>query len=301
MQPDRYRQFADFARFDREALTSLDRHVRELRLPSGRTLLREGRHLPGHYYLLAGAVRIGPPDCVVRAGSSQARQRIYPGSRTITTVEPSTLMYVDWEQARFLEEIAGALRSPPDEGWQERFLLSPMMRRTCPSEWRSILSELELRSLIRGQRVIEEGSAADGCFVLRTGHAVVHAGRHTFAYLMPGDFFGEDALVTGRVRNASVTMIEAGSVLRMPEEMFRRMVLEPVVSRVRAAGRGVLVNAGVNRIEGTVQVSLRWLRQQLRRLDRSRPHYVVGGGDEERSLAALILIQAGFDAAAVLD
>lgn len=300
MQPERFRQFADFARFDRDALTSLDRHVRELQFPGGRTLLREGRQLQGRYYLLAGTVRIGPPDSIVEAGSSQARQRLYPGSRVITTMAPCTLLYVDWERARFLGDAPVTLHAD-DEGWRERFLLSPMMRKTCPSEWRAILSELELSPLTRGQRVIEEGATAEGCFVLRSGHAVVHTGRHTFAYLMPGDFFGEDALVTGRVRNASVTMIEEGSVLRMPEHVFRQMLLEPLVAKRHAAGRGVLVNAGATRIEGTVQVSLRWLRQQLRRLDRNKPHYVVGGGHEERSLAALILIQAGFDAAAVLD
>ncbi len=219
----------------------------------------------------------------------------------IITLDSTTLLHLDWERARFLAESPIDVTHFDGGGWQERFLLSPMMRKTCPTEWRTILAELERVPVSKGQRVVEEATPADGCYVLRDGHAVVHAGRHTFAYLMPGDFFGEDALVTGQMRNASVTMLEEGAVLRMPESVFRQMLRESVVPRVSAAGRGVMVNAGGSPIEGVIHVSLRWLRQQLRKMDRGRPHYVVGGIEQDRTLAALILIQAGFKASAVLD
>lgn len=87
----------------------------------------------------------------------------------------------------------------------------------------------------------------------------------------------------------------------MPEEVFWQMVLDRVVPWVHSVGKGVLLNAGIAPVEGAMSVSLRWLRQQLRRLDRNRPHYVIGGASEDRALAALVLIQAGFTASAVLD
>jgi CRP-like cAMP-binding protein len=299
MQPDLLRHFTDFRRLDGDALRSIGQHVRVLSFPAGRTLLRRGRQLQGRYYLLAGSVHTDHVDGAIHAGSVLAQEPLYPGARTIVTVAASTVLHVDWERARFLTE---ATTGPdPEVAWRERFLLSPMMRKTCPEEWQAILAGLESCSFGQNQRVIEEGARADGCYVLREGHAVVHAGRHTFAYLMPGDFFGEDSLVTGRVRNASITMLEAGSVLKLPEAVFRQLVLERVVPTVRAAGKGVLVNAGSAPVAGTVHVTLRWLRQQLRHLDRSRPHYVIGGAAEDRALAALVLIQAGFTASAVLD
>jgi len=301
MQPDLLKPFTDFRRLDRDVLRSISQHVRLLNFPAGRTLLRPGRQLQGRYYLLSGAVNTDQVAGEIQAGSLRAQERLYPGARTIVTAAVTSLLHVDWERARFLTEVASRLDADMDEAWRERFLLSPMMRRTCAEEWRAILDGFEPSVLAQNQRVIEEGAPADGCYVLREGHAVVHAGRHTFAYLMPGDFFGEDALVTGRVRSASITMLEQGSVLKLPEEVFRRLVLDRVVPQVHAAGKGVLLNAGITPIEGAVSVSLRWLRQQLRRLDRNRPHYVIGGASEDRALAALVLIQAGFTASAVLD
>ncbi len=61
MQADYFRQFTDFARLDRDALTSLQQHARVLHFPGGQTLLREGRQLQGRFYLLSGSVRVAPP------------------------------------------------------------------------------------------------------------------------------------------------------------------------------------------------------------------------------------------------
>lgn len=294
------RQFADFSRLDRDDLSTILRHSRRICFPAPRTLLRGGRKLSGRLYLLEGSVRTSSPDELIQAGTARARQPIYPGACRIDAVSPCSLLHVDWERVSFLAEVM-ATDTQAEAAWQERFLTSPMLRRTSPETWRRILTQMDCHVFTRGDRVVREGTAADGCYVLREGHAVVHSARHTLAYLMPGDFFGEDALVTGRVRNASITMLDDGKVLRMPETLFRQMLLQPLVPHVSVAGKGVLVNAGTHPIEGSVPVSLRWLRQQVRQLDRSRPHYVVGGRSEDRSLAALILIQAGINAAAVLD
>lgn len=215
MQPDLLKPFTDFRRFDRDVLRSISQHVRVLNFPAGRTLLRPGRQLQGRYYLLAGAVNTDQVAGEIEAGSLRAQERLDSGAKTIVTASATSLVYVDWERARFLTEVSSHADADMDESWREHFLLSPMMRKTCPEEWRAILAGFEPLLFEKNQRVIEEGTTADGCYVLREGRAAVHTGRHTFAYLMPGDFFGEDSLFTGRARNASITMLETGECVEI--------------------------------------------------------------------------------------
>ena len=62
----------------------------------------------------------------------------------------------------------------------------------------------ELRTVEPGTRLIEEGAAPDGLYVLLTGSAVAEARGRSFE-LVPGEVFGEMALLGMSRRTATVT------------------------------------------------------------------------------------------------
>ena len=62
----------------------------------------------------------------------------------------------------------------------------------------------ELRTVEPGTRVLEEGAAPDGLFVLLTGSAVAEARGRSFE-IAPGEVFGEMALLGMSRRTATVT------------------------------------------------------------------------------------------------
>ena len=76
-----------------------------------------------------------------------------------------------------------------------------------------------------GQTLLREGEAGDCCYFLKSGRAQVlkaeGSGEQLLAELETGACFGEEALLEDRPRNASVAMIEDGSVLRWPGRLFR--------------------------------------------------------------------------------
>ena len=70
----------------------------------------------------------------------------------------------------------------------------------------------ELRTVDPGTRLIEEGAAPDGLYVLLTGSAVAEARGRSFE-VAPGEVFGEMALLGMSRRTASVTSTSRTSVV----------------------------------------------------------------------------------------
>jgi CRP-like cAMP-binding protein len=70
----------------------------------------------------------------------------------------------------------------------------------------------ELRTVDPGTRLIEEGAAPDGLYVLLTGSAVAEARGRSFE-VAPGDVFGEMALLGMSRRTATVTSTARSSLV----------------------------------------------------------------------------------------
>ena len=306
MNVEELRRFSDFRLAERDILASVLKHSREVVVAADRCVLALRRQLPGRFYLIDGCVRTTQPQAVFDHRSKRAAERLYPGAGSIRTCEISRLLQVDWDRIAFLfarnySRNSALGVSDVRESWETRFLGSPMMQLLTTQEWQTLLVGLSPKAYEKGAVIVRQGESADGCFVLADGHAVVHRGRRTLAYLSPGDFFGEDALVTGLGRNATVTMLEPGNALVLPRSLFNDLLLKSLVEYTNRPGRGLLVNIGLAPVDDAINVSTETLRQQLHRFGRSQQHFVVGGNEAQRALTALMLCQAGFKAVAVAD
>ena len=78
------------------------------------------------------------------------------------------------------------------------------------------------------------GARADGNFVLAAGAARVLRSGNNLARLQPGDLFGEDALITGEPRNASVQMETDGQVMALSALHFRDFLVSSLLEGIYA-------------------------------------------------------------------
>jgi CRP-like cAMP-binding protein len=304
------RRFEPFRDFTRPELATAAHHTRLLRLPARRWLLRPGGELTGSYYLLRGTLRCFEPERRVRHGSKHALRAVYPGTSAIETCSITELLWVDMRTVAFLLGLEGEEpEAAPDqaagvharlEPWERRLLRAPGLRRLQPSTWQRLFSRFEERPVPEGEDVIAFGAPADGFYVLKSGSAVVHRRGATLAHLQPGDVFGEDALVLGAVRNASVTMTTDGRVLSLPTSALPAILADGIVRAVATPGTGRVVDVASYEARGAMPdgsaLPLGGLREALDRLDPAEPCYLTGGRAEERVLAAFILTSRGFDA-----
>ena len=87
----------------------------------------------------------------------------------------------------------------------------------------------ETVSLAAAERLIEEGTDGDAFYVIVDGEVEVTKrsgiGEVPLARLGPGGIVGEMAVIEGAPRNASVTAVTGGRVLRVPSDALL-MVLE---------------------------------------------------------------------------
>ena len=166
-----------------------------------------------------------------------------------------------------------------------------------------------------GEVVIKQGDAGDYFYVVVKG--ICSVARETplnrdgvkLAELKMGDTFGEEALISNVKRNATITMVTDGTLMRLAKDDFRTLLHEPLLEwvdydsakRIAAEG-GQWVDVRLPsefehyRAEGAINIPLHSLRLKLKALDRNR-HYIVCCDTGRRSSAcAYILAERGFHA-----
>ncbi|MET0660975.1 MAG: rhodanese-like domain-containing protein, partial [Steroidobacteraceae bacterium] len=134
------------------------------------------------------------------------------------------------------------------------------------------------------------------------------------AELGVGDTFGEEALIADAKRNATVTMMVPGTLMRLGKEDFRTLLNEPLLQWVTLAeAQKVIQLGGVwldvrlpsefehDHIQGATNVPLYFLRMKMKSLDRHTRYVVCCDTGRRSSAAAYILSERGFDACVLKD
>ena len=293
----RLSQFEPFAALSRSELNLVARHARRLLIPEDRWLLRPGRLLRGHHFLLQGSVATVQPDAVVIAGQPMAQRALYPGASGLRTITACEFLQVPTTVFDLLTPSAAdplIVVAEADDCWQRRFLGSELMSALPVPVWQRLLSCLESLEVCRGSWVIRQGEKSAGsCFVLAEGTARVRHNDTTLAQLQPGDLFGEDALITREPRNASVQMETDGQVMALSALHFRDFLVSSLLEGVYAvpastgcSERRVLIRFG----------SSRDLRDRIGRLSSERAYLVSSNRPEVESLAIFLMRKRGLKA-----
>ena len=213
------------------------------------------------------------------------------------------------EEARFDDEYS--------EDWMARLLDSPLMSHLSATNIQRCFIELERVPLRAGQDVVQAGTPGDYFYILLEGEARVITGEsgpykgQSFD-LVPGDYFGEEALVADTIRNATVRMTSDGVVGRLDRAQFDAIFKSSLVQTIDLAkAQRFLASAGIGfeiidvrfppeykhgHIEGASNVPVVVLRKRLRELDRNRTWLVTPEGGRRSELAVYLLRQAGLNA-----
>lgn len=166
----------------------------------------------------------------------------------------------------------------------------------------------------RGESLVREGSEADFYYVIEDGRAQVSRRvggvEMNIAQLKGGDTFGEESMLGNGRRNATVTMLTDGSLLRLTKADFHKYLMQPLLVRVDAANAQRRVAKGgqwidvrypseyqYDRLPGALNIPLGEVRNALKVLDPTREYVVYCQTGRRSSAAAFILMQRGIKAA----
>ena len=315
----------------RESLAALAKNIRLQRLSSGEFLFREGDQDKRTLWLLSGRVELqrgGRPIGILAGGTTAAAAPLFPGNprdTSIRVLDPIEYLGIDselldvaitWDQTGIYEvaELKQAAEGGGDD-WMTTLLTTKAFHKIPPANLQAIFQRLERVPYKAGETVIRQGQDGDYFYVIVDGKCLVT--RETplnrtglkLAELTIGDTFGEEALLAGTKRNATVSMLTDGVLMRLGSEDFRQLMSEPLLQRVAPARAEEIIARGgqwldvrmpqeyqAQAIPGSLNIPLYFIRPKLSTLDRDVSYVVVCDTERRSRAAAFILIERGFDA-----
>ena len=321
------RRFVPLSALSQPVLDELAEHAEEIALPKGRVIFHQGDDDPWLYFLLEGEVICQEHDHAprtVQSGSDDARfalARTRPRGYSAVTATPARLFRMNEAllEARLVFDQATAYEvfeydGSDDPAWMLKILSEPAFRNLPPAHANAMFERFQPLSCEKGDVVIQQGESADNYYLIRAGRAQVSRAEPggppvVLAEFGPGDGFGEEALLTGERRNATVTMLSDGLLMRLSRQDFDALLKAPLLKSVDLEGARRLMQAGALLVDvrledefraGTLRDSLNLplylLRLKAPSLDPHKKYILFCQHDQRSSAAAFLLAQRGLDA-----
>lgn len=190
--------------------------------------------------------------------------------------------------------------------WIRRMRHIMAFKNMPPANIKSLLQRMETISVDKDEVIIEQGSLGDFYYVLTEGEALVTR-TVELASLAAGASFGEEALISGSKRNASVTMATDGQLMRLAKSDFNELLKEPLLDRVTPEEAQVRVAKGNvwldvrhvteynhSHLKNAINIPLHELRLRMKELNKDKEFICYCGTGRRSSAAAFLLVQNGF-------
>ncbi|MDH3577908.1 MAG: cyclic nucleotide-binding domain-containing protein [Gammaproteobacteria bacterium] len=325
------RRFSPLDGLKRDNLAALARKVQIRDLSPGQVLFKEGDTEKRTIYVISGVLDLvdqGKTIGTIDGNSEAARNPVapvYPRRVTARARDRVRFLSIDsdlldvmltWDQTGTYE--VSELQGTTDEGnedWMTMLLQTKAFHKIPPANIQAIFMRMQQINYRSGDVVLKQGAEGDYFYVLIRGSALVT--RETplskegikLAELHVGDTFGEEALISEAKRNATVTMLSDGSVMRLGKEDFKKLLNEPMldwVSReeaeeiVRAGGQWLDVRLPSEfenqHIDGAINIPLYFIRLKMSMLDENQKYVLCCDTGRRSSAGAYILSERGYPA-----
>jgi len=291
-------------------------------LESGHYVFKKGDTEKSHVYVLQGEIELVHDKKVVKlikAGTPDGLQPIahsFPrpfsarakGSVVITRINSDMLdIMLTWDQTgSYMVETVD--EEDDDTDWMSRILQTRAFHRIPPANIQAMFMRMESVNYKPGEKVVEQDQEGDYFYIIKEGRCLVTRSTPAnpagvkLATLSVGDSFGEEALISDTTRNATVTMLTAGLLMRLKKEDFNSLLNEPLLNWVDyEEGKKLVADGGVwidvrlpdehkaRSIKGCINIPLIFLRMKANSLDKNKK-YVIFCDTGRRSSAASFLL-----------
>jgi CRP-like cAMP-binding protein len=323
-------RFSPMDGLKRQNLVALAKKTTIRELDGGRCLFKSGDKDQRTIYLVTGSLELrtdSGKQTVIEAGSPESRNAISPHlprqctARAVDDIEYISIdtdlldVMLTWDQTGNYE--VSELQNNEDDGnqdWMTTLLQTNAFHRIPPANIQAIFIRMQQINFKAGDLVIKQGDEGDFFYAITRGQCSIV--RETplnkegikLAELGVGDTFGEEALISESKRNATVTMMTDGSVMRLAKDDFHKLLNEPMLDWVEYAEAKELVAGGATWLDvrlpsefesfheaEAINIPLYFIRLKLSTLDENKTYIVCCDTSRRSSAAAFILNERGFN------
>lgn len=325
-------QFAPLHVLERQFLVEAAKVVQVAEAKKGTIIFKRGKILTDLYFLLEGEVDLIDNEFgveKVRSGTDRSVQALNQQSPTVVSAIAKSPVKFFTINANRLDRILSLSQTPlekegadteveegievceTEEGqdWMSSLLQSPLLSRVPLPQLQELFQRFEKVYVKEGERIIREGAPGDYFYVLASGRALVtNRLGNVDLEITPGQYFGEEALLSSAPRNASVTMTASGLVKRLSAEDFETLLKTPVLQHVEAEQLDSLgrpyklldvrmpLEYRAQNLPGSINIPLSRLRKNISELGSGNIYLVTDDAGTRADIAVYILCQAGLDA-----
>ncbi|MFZ3186425.1 MAG: cyclic nucleotide-binding domain-containing protein [Pseudomonas sp.] len=334
---ERLRQFSPIDFLTPHYLQQLLDSLQYIEHKAGSLVLRRGDNSLALYFLLEGEVWLGSKKLgrSIQAGSPEAYRALnenQPQALDIGACSDVLLMAVErgllerllgWSQSASYEvaSLQEENQQTESDDWLSKLLRSPLFGRLPPAHLHLLLARFEFIEVKAGEHVVQYGEPGEHFYVIKQGRAQISLPASYQQPLQPelhsGDFFGEEALISGSVRAASVTMLEDGVLARLQRDLFIELVRPTLIPQINAKQLQQLTAHGnktsllldirlpmeyrMAHVPASLNLPLAQLRKQADSLNNTTLYAVLPEGGVRSELAVHLLNQLGFEAYLLTD
>jgi len=267
-------------------------------------------------------------ECVADRGARELRCRMLPLDGHLMEVNartPATLYRVPQDKLDYLISWSALLSDVPVE---DDMVRSRLKQLRYPAIFMNLpfgnvvkaFQRMRNRFVGAGENVILQGESGDNFYIIESGRAEVwQQGPYDDEQKLvgvrgPGDHVGDEALVSGGTRNATVRMIEDGTLLVLSKDDFKELISEPMVHEVEIPLARLLAEEGRQwldvryeeewedgHIPDALLLPLTDIREQMGQLERAGKYITYCLSGKRSAVAAMILKANGYDAVCMKD
>lgn len=308
------------------------------KLAKGKSLFNKGDRDNFSYYLLSGDLLLSGDDKHVQkiaGGTAPAKFPIaHHQPRQVTATADSEINFfridndlldilLTWDQNAGYKVSEIDVEEEQDDingDWMTMMLRSEIFHRIPPSNIQQVFMKMEAVPCKAGEEIITQGNDGDYYYFIKQGRASVTHHTRTgksikLAELDAGHGFGEEALVSDNKRNANVTMLTDGVLMRMGKDDFNALLKAPVlhtldfpeacrmVENKEATWLDVRLESEFRNIHipGSMNIPLYLLRIKAATLKRDMTYIVYCDTGRRSSSAAYLLNERGYEASFLKD
>lgn len=200
-----------------------------------------------------------------------------------------------------------AITATTEKGaWMRRMRHIMAFKNLPPANIKDLLERMESIKVKKGETIVQQGELGDTFYVLTDGQAQVTR-TIELAELQAGASFGEESLVSGGERNASITMKTDGILMKLSKQDFDQLLKEPMLNRISPEDARIRSYKGDlwldvrhaseyhhSHLRKANNMPLHEIRMRMEELDKTKNYICYCNTGRRSSAAAFILAQAGF-------
>ncbi len=310
-----------------EKLNRLAKSTESIRLAKGGLVFDFGDTAPFSYFLVQGELQLTTRDGLRIAINADDEQAAYPVGNLLprqmrASIRSDSAKLLKIRRRDLDRLVAGGIPAANRPGMSIRdltgipqemlsLLEAPLFSQLPKTNAKRLFRRFESEHWHQGDVIIREGETGEYFYFIRSGSCRVTRksnGREILLNrLQAMDSFGESALITGRPRDATVTMESDGELMRIHRTPFIRDLVEPLLRRTPSdkaihlaeTGRARIIDIRNERkfaqdhLPGARNIPAYMLYLKRKSLSRQRHYIVHSDSGKQATAAAFVLLQQG--------